>query len=69
MVQFGCPPTISLAFILLGNGSVWSWGKVGHQTVAYIAEKNLKPGVMDRIKPLLAGGKPPANGVFRSLFA
>jgi len=46
---------ISFAFILIGNGSVSAWGKVGHETVAVIAEKNLQPGVMEKLKPLLAG--------------
>jgi hypothetical protein len=31
------------------------WGKVGHATIAAIAEKNLRPETLEKIKPLLGG--------------
>ncbi|MFA6446606.1 MAG: S1/P1 nuclease, partial [Candidatus Paceibacterota bacterium] len=41
--------------VLLYAGSAFPWGKVGHETVAYIAEKNLSSSTMNKIKPLLSG--------------
>jgi hypothetical protein len=43
------------AIILLISSSTFPWGSVGHKTVAYIAEKNLSPATLEKIKPLLAG--------------
>jgi hypothetical protein len=45
----------SIVAVLLCSISVFPWGKVGHETVAYIAEQNLSQAVKDKIKPLLAG--------------
>jgi hypothetical protein len=43
------------AAILLYAGAAFPWGKVGHETVAYIAEKNLNSSTIEKIKPLLSG--------------
>jgi len=34
---------------------VFPWGKVGHKTVANIAEQNLSQATKEKIKPLLSG--------------
>jgi len=41
--------------ILLWVLPAFPWGSVGHKTVARIAEDNLSPTAMAKIKPLLAG--------------
>ena len=33
----------------------WPWEKVGHKTIAAIAEKNLSPVTLAKIQPLLGG--------------
>jgi hypothetical protein len=45
----------NLLFILLFSLPVFPWGRVGHSTVAYIAEKNLSPATLAKIKPYLEG--------------
>lgn len=47
-----CRPIILLFFLVT---TAFSWGRVGHETIAYIAEKNLSPATMEKLKPLLAG--------------
>jgi hypothetical protein len=45
----------ALCIALLFFGNVFPWGKVGHEVVAFIADKNLSPAAREKIKPLLAG--------------
>jgi hypothetical protein len=45
-------PIILLLFLV---SVALPWGRVGHETIAYIAEKNLNPATMAKLKPLLAG--------------
>src|SRR5271157_354303 len=40
---------------LLYSLPVFPWGKVGHETIAYIAEQNLSPITKEKMKPLLSG--------------
>ena len=44
-----------LIFVLFLPFSVLPWGNVGHETVAYIAEKNLSLATLEKLKPLLNG--------------
>src|SRR5271157_930118 len=47
---------LSLHIILsLCVSAAFPWGAVGHETVAYIAEQNISPATLAKIKPLLGG--------------
>ena len=41
--------------VLLLVAVAFPWGKVGHQTIGYIAQANLSPATMEKLKPLLQG--------------
>jgi len=43
-----------LAFVFLFSTNSFSWGPVGHQTVAYIAEKNLSSSTLEKVNKILA---------------
>jgi hypothetical protein len=43
-----------LAFVLLFSTNSFSWGPVGHKTVAYIAEKNLSPSTLEKVNKILS---------------
>jgi hypothetical protein len=41
--------------IFLLSSCVFSWVSEGHQTIGYIAQKNLNPATLEKLKPLLEG--------------
>jgi hypothetical protein len=45
----------ALLLLILLSLPAFPWGKVGHQTIAYIAEQNLDSLTLAKIKPLLSG--------------
>lgn len=45
----------SATLLLILTAAAFPWGRVGHETIAYIAEKNLSPATLETIQPLLAG--------------
>lgn len=45
---------VLLIFFFLSTNA-FPWGSVGHETVAYIAEQNISPATLEKLKPLLAG--------------
>ena len=45
----------SLLLILVLTFPAFPWGKVGHQTIGYIAQANLSLATMEKLKPLLQG--------------
>ena len=42
-----------ILIVLLLTFSIYSWGRVGHETIVYIAEQNLDRLTLERIKPLI----------------
>lgn len=46
---------LTLLTVLFLPFSAFPWGAVGHETIAYIAEQNLSPETLAKIKPLLGG--------------
>ncbi len=44
-----------LGAVLLCAVSIFPWCKIGHQTVAYIAQQNISQTAQEKMKPLLAG--------------
>lgn len=46
---------LTCIIILFLSFNIFSWGRVGHETIAHIAQLNLSSATMDKIKPLLAG--------------
>jgi hypothetical protein len=47
---------ISVSLILLIFTNLYPWVKVGHQTIGCIAQMNLAPATLEKMKPLLEGG-------------
>lgn len=45
---------VSCAILLLFTTG-FPWGKVGHETIGYIAQANLSPATLEKLKPLLQG--------------
>ena len=45
----------TLLMVFFFFGQAFPWGEVGHKTIAYIAEQNISPATLEKIKPLLAG--------------
>lgn len=58
----------SLLSILFLSVSAFPWGKVGHETIAYIAEHNLSPEILAKIKPLLGGMNMEEAAVWADLY-
>jgi S1/P1 Nuclease. len=44
---------VIITLVLFANA--FPWGKVGHQTIGYIAQANLSPATIEKLKPLLQG--------------
>ncbi len=47
--------TIALVLVTLLNQNLFAWGKLGHKTVAYIAQEKLKPKTLAKAKRILNG--------------
>ena len=50
-IRFGQIACIALVLF----ATAFPWGKVGHQTIGYIAQANLSPATVEKLKPLLLG--------------
>src|SRR5258708_31521626 len=47
--------TIALVLVTLLNQNLFAWGKLGHKTVAYIAQEKLKPKTLAKAKRISNG--------------